>query len=149
MNPHFGHVLTGDLRVVRNEELIRLMSKGAKFRECPDSSYDKILTSLFKDIDVYCDKWSFSESRETFAEELEPWKLKVKARIKQRIEVLKESHPNLQSNSVLRRPAVIQELRRIHDRYVVTIVDKASNNFSVQCKKLYFLQDHVKKILDI
>ena len=32
-DPHHGHVITGDLRIVRNRTLRRLLEKGPKYRE--------------------------------------------------------------------------------------------------------------------
>ena len=37
IDPVHGHVLTGDLSIIQNEELRNLMSKGGKFREKPQT----------------------------------------------------------------------------------------------------------------
>ena len=52
-----GHVLTGDLSLIRNTELRNLMSKGAKFRENPRFSHEDIEIALHKDVDRFAEKW--------------------------------------------------------------------------------------------
>ena len=80
--PH-GHVITGDLRIVKNRNLRRLLLKGAKYREQNTVDWklnEKILT---KGVDEYSKKWSKLEGYRVSA--LEEMSDIVKLIIKNRI----------------------------------------------------------------
>ena len=108
------------------------MKKGAKYRESPRMGYDQIERSLNEDIDKYSEKWSSKERQENYEEKLIPWKNKMKARIKDRLENVKMRWPNLNHYRILDKPDVKEELNRLQKSYVITLVDKASNNFAFQ-----------------
>lgn len=108
------------------------MGKGAKYRECPRMSYNYIEKSLIEDIDRYAEKWSSKENKDNFEIRLRPWKNEMKARVKDRLEHVKLKWPNLNHNVVIERNNVKEELSRLQESYVITVVDKASNNFAFQ-----------------
>ena len=134
VDPFHGHVLTGDLRIIQNEELRHIMSKGAKFRETPTLSRSQIEDSLFRDLENFKEKWC---DRENMEFELDRWISIVKQRIAGRLNIMFNvfrGHP------VLAKREVREELARLKSRYVITVVDKAANNFAFQCRKFYFLR---------
>ena len=127
---HHGHVLTGDLSIVKNHELRSLMEKGAKFRESPVVTWSQIENSLHTDIDNFVDKWSCRESSGVQnADKLRKWKEKVKSLVSMKLNGLNKI--DLHFNTVLNKPEVRRELERIHGLYVVTVVDKCANNFAL------------------
>ena len=129
---YHGHILTGNLAVVKNDELRTLMSKGAKFRESPRVKYNQIEESLLEDVESYCKKWCSKERLANFEGQIESWKNKVNQRIKDRLLTVKIQWPNLNYSIVLDKVDVKQELARLQEQYVITVVDKASNNFALQ-----------------
>lgn len=131
VDQHHGHVITGNLEIVRNLQLREIMEKGAKYREVPKISMTNLRASLYKDIDRYCEKWSKLETKDEFAESLEDWKLLLKKRIDERLRELVIVHP-LKGNAILEKPEVKSELARLHSKFVFTVVDKCSNNFAIQ-----------------
>jgi elongation factor P hydroxylase len=40
--------------------------------------------------------------------------------------------------SVFKKPEMVNELRRLHDNFVLVSADKASNNIVLVCKKYYY-----------
>ena len=46
----------------------------------------------------------------------------------------------IQKSEVLKRPEIKLELENLHKRFVVCVVDKASNNFAIICKKYYLIR---------
>ena len=58
--PH-GHIITGDLRIVKNRKLRRLLSKGPKYREHNNIDWDLNLNILEKAVDEYAKSWSQRE----------------------------------------------------------------------------------------
>ena len=134
IDPIHGHVLTGDLGIVQNLELRDVMSKGAKFRETPRLSHSQIEASLFQDLEKFKEKWS---DKERFENELDPWISLVRRKIRDK---LKNMPSVSKGRSVLEKTQVKEELNRLKSRYIITVVDKAANNFAFQCQKFYFLR---------
>ena len=83
---HHGHVITGDLRIVKNRRLRRLLEKGPKYREQNTIDWNlnkKILTTA---VDDYTKKWSQREGAHVSA--LEEWSETVTLIINKRINTL-------------------------------------------------------------
>ena len=80
--PH-GHVITGDLRIVRNRQLRRLLEKGPKYREqnIIDCRLNKKI--LITAIDDYAKNWS--KRKGYHVSTLEEWSETVKLIISNRI----------------------------------------------------------------
>ena len=108
------------------------MSKGAKFRESPRIRYDQIEESLLKDVENYSDKWCSKERIHDFEGKLRCWKEKMKQRIKDRLEIVKMQWLDLNFSIVLDKFEVKQELTHLQEQFVITVVDKAANNFALQ-----------------
>ena len=124
--------MTGNLAIVQSGDLRNLMAKGAKYRESPRMSYNRIEKSLYEYIDNYSEKWSSKERKDNFEEQLRHWRSKMKERIKERLENVKLQWPNLNHKVVLEKPNVKEELSHLQKSYVITVVDKAANNFAFQ-----------------
>ena len=80
--PH-GHVITGDLRIVRNRRLRRLLEKGPKYREQNIIDWKLNKKILLTAIDDYAKNWSKREGYHVSA--LEEWSETVKLIISNRI----------------------------------------------------------------
>ena len=80
--PH-GHVITGDLRIVRNRQLRRLLEKGPKYREQNIIDWHLNKKILITAIDDYAKNWSKREGYHVSA--LEEWSETVKLIISNRI----------------------------------------------------------------
>ena len=130
--PH-GHVHTGNLDIIENIPLRKLMKMGAKFREIPTCTKKQILTKLFFAIDKCAHKLSRRCSRPL--QSFENWINSIKKQIKHKLDFLfdKYKYPP----EVLKQTEVEEYLKYIHARFVIVPVDKASNNFSIICKKFY------------
>ena len=116
VDPTHGHVLTGDLRIVQNEDLRGSMSKGAKYRETPRLSCRQIERSLFQNLDNFKQKWS---DKERFENELDQWIALVKGRIRVKLNNMSEIH---RGGSILDKREVKEELSRLKSRYIITVV---------------------------
>ena len=127
---YHGHILTGNLAIVQSGDLRNLMAKGAKYRESPRMSYNRIEKSLYEYIDNYSEKWSSKERKDNFEEQLRHWTTKMKARVKDRLENVKLQWPNLNHNIILEKLNVKEELSRVQESDIITVVDKAANNFA-------------------
>lgn len=138
VDPVHGHVLTGDLNIIQNVELRSIMSKGAKFRENPKLSRRQIENSLFQDLENFKQKWCNKENME---DELDQWLSLVRKRISRKLDSMCYI---FSGESVLNKREVKDELIQLKSQYVITVVDKAANNFAFQCRKFYFLRGAVE-----
>ena len=131
--PH-GHVHTGNLGIIKNVKLKDVMSKGAKFRLTPSISKSKILATLKTSIEKLRKKLS----RKCKLKEInfEMWFDILWKSIKNRCRTL--TPDILYSNDIFEDDTVNAYLSHLHERFVIVPVDKASNNFSIICKRFYF-----------
>ena len=61
--PH-GHVITGDLGIIPNENLKRLLLKGPNYREQTSINWRYSIKLIFTVIEDYAKKWAKKESQE-------------------------------------------------------------------------------------
>ena len=135
VNEHHGHVVTGDLRIIRNQKLRKLISKGPNFREPKTINWkrcrDKIVEGLTK---CACKMALDKKIRE---DELLPWKNLILEKVDSKITALKNKVKPKKSNPILKQPDVMQYLNELHKKYVLVPIDKAANNVAIVCKKHY------------
>ena len=135
-NDELGHVITGNLDIIEDEKLRQICSYGAKFRENPMLNVRSIKNAVTKSFDNL--KSRIASKFSVSGASLKKW----------RNSFVKNFIDKLMACSVSRtyRLPVLSllksknELARLKDRYVITVVDKAANNFAFTCKKFYFLK---------
>ena len=131
--PH-GHVITGDLRIVRNRKLRRLLEKGPKYREQNVIDWKLNKKILLTAIDDYARNWSKREGHHVSA--LEEWSETVKLIISNRIQNLQ--HRNFgPCQKILEDPHIKTYLTELQSKYVLVPADKAGNNIIFVCKYYY------------
>ena len=141
-NSHFcdedhGHVITGNLAIVNNSKLRKLLSKGPNYREKRTINFNKakkdIIFALENLTETLKNKYKLDNAC------LNSWKDKVIQVLNRKIENLKKSIHISRVSPFLNDPQVIADLKLLQEKYVVVPVDKAANNFSFICKKYYIL----------
>ena len=74
-DPVHNHIVTGDLRIINNNKLRKLLSKGPNFRENKFINYDRCLTSVETALDTLIEnliaKYNLTE------ESFQPWKNEI------------------------------------------------------------------------
>ena len=134
-DPHHKHIVTGDLRIIKNNKLRKLLGKGPNYREPKFVNYNKCLISIQTALDTTAlslkDKYNLPENS------LDSWKNSIINKVKERIDVLKTKHVPQTTKPVLKDPVVVEYLQTIHSNYVLVPVDKASNNVAIICKRFY------------
>ena len=77
------------------------------------------------------------------------WKRKVQQLIDEKLQRLKAKCRRYeQSGEILKKPEVQLALEELHKKLVICVVDKASNNFALICKKFYFINQGKELGLD-
>ena len=130
-----GHVITGDLRIIKNRKLRQLVTKGPGFREQNNINWDLCRKLCFEGVDRYKKQWA---SRENVAlATLDEWACTVKQLIENRIARLRSRRHKTRKRQILRDAICRRALEELHDRYVLVPADKASNNVIIVCKQYY------------
>ena len=135
-NEHFGHIITGDLNIIREPRLHKLCSFGTKFRETPPLDLSSIKKQLKSDIDNLCKKIARKFKNPISA--LKTWRKKFFKFICQKLYFY--SKTRRYEPPILSHTACRNELKRLQKLFIITVVDKASGNFAFTCKKFYYLK---------
>ena len=132
------HVITGDLSIIDNHRLRNLLEKGLNYREyCPVNwakTYQYIRNGIHNMIKNWSDKSNLALQKFSHYEQ------SILKHVKSQIDFCKSKYGqkvNTNFIPVLKDQSVIKELNIIHDKYVLTSVDKANNNVAIICKKFY------------
>lgn len=129
VDPHYGHICTGDTALIRNHTLRSLFQKGSKFRTKIPYTRNEVEDELRRTIKETVMKIGRKGKSSTLqsqqvADELVTY---ILPRLMRRYVV--DPFPSSYS--------ITDELRNLHKHFIVTIVDKASGNYAFTCKKQY------------
>ena len=130
-----GHVLTGDLSIIRDVKLRNLIRKGPVFREQNNIDWEVNLKNCKASVSKYVKKWARIASVDR--QVLRDWEETVHECIEQRVRCLKQRHVNRRKKHVLKNRVHLDYLNKLHENYVLVPTDKAANNVIVVCKKYY------------
>ena len=129
-----GHIVTGDLNIVRNRKLRDLLRKGPKYREPVSFTWRQNFDIIMNACEEYATRWAKKEDVEL--DTLSEWIKSISRVLKRRIRRLKHS-VDTKHYSIFRDPEVVEELSRLHGNFIIVPADKASNNFTFVCRKYY------------
>ena len=129
------HVVTGDPNFIRNSKLRDLITKGPKFRENQSFTWKENFESIMNSVEAYARTWAKTEDSDVNS--LSEWIKSIRKLVKRRIGRLR-GVMTTRYDSVFKDPQVSSELSELHDKFILTPVDKASNNIVFVCKKYYF-----------
>ena len=134
-DPHHKHIVSGDLRIISNLKLRKLLSKGPNYREPRTLNYRKCKQSIESSISSSID--NLAAKYQLNVENLLSWKNKILELVDLRINVLKSKRVPSTTKPVLQDEEVLSFLSDIHDKFVIVPIDKASNNVAIICKRFY------------
>ena len=120
---HHGHIVTGDLRFIKNTKLRTLLSKGPKYRENERINWQKVHDSITTGIDECKKVWSNKENVDIKV--LNEWSCTLKNKISHIIKSKKKS-PIIKK--ILNDKDIKNELVELHNNFVFVPTDKAQNN---------------------
>ena len=137
-DPHHGHVVTGDLRIIENSKLRKLFSKGPNYRENKTVNYQKCKSEIYKSLDECASKMAAKYSLEI--EAFNSWKSKVKEKVAEKIRKLKLFKRPQPTKPILKDENALIYLKELQRKYVIVPIDKAANNISLICKRFYVMR---------
>ena len=137
IDPYHGHVITGDLSIVENSRLRNLLSKGLGYREYIPINWVKVYNTIKKSVQLMVSEWSDKKHlpRKTF----DHYEITVLKMVEEQIELCKRRYSDSNSSfvPVLKDSSALKELNQLHEKYVLTPVDKTSKNIAITCKPFY------------
>ena len=136
VDQNHGHILTGDLRIIKNEPLRKLIQKGPNFREPHSINWKRCRKKIEEGLDICTSKYVSLCSNLT-NDSFVPWKNEVLRKVDSKIRLLRQKIKFQKSNPVLKRPDVVNYLRELHENFVLVPIDKASSNIAIICKRFY------------
>ena len=134
-DPDHKHVITGDLRLVKNNKLRKLMTKGPNYREPRSLNFSKAFHEISDSLTTFIRnntiKYNMNES------DFQSWKESILKKVRNKINDLRVHLQPKYTKPVLCDIEVKNYLAELHQRFVIVTVDKASNNFAFICRKYY------------
>jgi len=137
IDQHHGHVVTGNLNIVNNECLKNIMKFGCKFKLPSKLSFRRIIASISSDLDIFIYKTALQFSYPV--EGFNMWKNKVLEMCGKNIFInFKYSKTNYKDLNTA--------IKQLQDKFVITYIDKAANNYAIMCKSFY--SNYIFKLLE-
>ena len=136
VNGHHGHIVTGDLRIIKNTKLRKLLKKGPNYREPKTINWKKCREAIVAGLDS-CQSRMASSCKNVTEADMLAWKNMVLQKVDAKINSLKQKISLHETNPVLKQPDVIRNLEELHQKYVFVPIDKAANNVAIVCKRYY------------
>ena len=130
-----GHIVTGDLRIIENQHLRKIISKGPNYREPRNINWKKCKEAVENGTDSFANTMSAKYDLRYI--DIVPWRNKVLQMVDAKIAYLKRKTKYCKVNPVLQRTDVIEYLQNLHSKFVLVPIDKAANNVSIICKRFY------------
>ena len=124
-----GHIVTGDLTIIRDAKLLALIGKGPSYREQNFVDWKKICSEA---VAAYKHKWSKKERVDYRV--LNEWEHRVNECVEKRIRLLQAIK---RRRHVLRAGRHLDYLHDFQSKFVLVPADKAANNVIVVCRKYY------------
>jgi len=135
VDSHHKHVITGDLSLIKNDQLRGIFKKGPKFREPKDVNF-VVAKQLIEDgINSYIKQIGDDNGLEPpcFSE----WKGFILGLIDSKIESIQSVFVKKKVEPVLKNKQILNILKELHGSYVTVPIDKAQNNVAFICKQFY------------
>ena len=144
-----NHVITGDLTIIKDNQLRNLIKKGPKYRLPQRIDWVKDRNEIEELIDTYALRWIDKEKKTAQNISinrgcLELWKRSVMDQVDRKIEIGKLRFKKTWSVKI--EGNVRRELEELKHKFVITVTDKAQNNILFTCKPFYIAK--VREELD-
>ncbi len=131
-----GHVITGNLDFIQNQHLKQLMQCGAKYRIPTSTCWEEVTrvskTMWFSFVNRHHKKFGIDQA--VYEAACAKYEQVVNRRI-----IRESTHQPQPIEAEINIPAAIENLRKLHENFIVAPADKAANNFVICCKKYYLL----------
>ena len=129
------HVLSGDLNIVSNNKLKKLLSKGPKYREPEKINWTEARNAIEETLECFIEKLSDTKGVSTLY--FQNWKYTIMTHIDNKILHLSSRLTVRNVHNVLSNIEAKNELSKLQNHFILVPTDKAANNISFVCKQYY------------
>ena len=126
-----NHVLTGDLTIIQDTKLRNLFLKGASYRTQKQTDWKRNDEIIDKAVDTLIN-WLSKTTKRNIKDYTE-----FKTRFMTLYRARKRNVMTSISNTYIDDRIPKDSLKELHKHFIVTVIDKASNNLVLICPKLY------------
>ena len=135
LNNERGHVLTGSLKIIKNNKLRKLFSKGPKYREPEQIDWGSARETVKTGIEDFIK--NLSDTKRVAVNHFQNWKFSLLELVDQKISKYSTKIKSRPVKSVFQDPDAKAELNRLRNHFVIVPIDKAANNVAFICKQHY------------
>ena len=129
---NYGHIATGDIHIVQNNKLRKLLCKGSKYREPVSVNFSNCKTEMKNSLTKFSSGWCYKKGVPVKC--FSQWINLVREKVNKRIKELKNKFKFSKVRQVLKGPKVISYLNILQEQYAVCLIDKVANNIAFICK---------------
>ena len=126
------HVLTGDLSIIENQKLRSIFKNGSKYRPATKINWeinDRVIEEALERLG----KW-FSKDSKLPIIRFQAFMDRFRNLYNSRKEYIKRNNQDNNTENIDSKA-----LDKLHEKFVITVVDKAPNNLVLMCKKLFVM----------
>ena len=123
---YHNHIVTGNLDILEDLELINIFKYGSKFRIIPRLNVNEIIDNIYDNINDYIHKLSYRTN--TNMGQFIEWKTKFMILVKNKINFTPNFIPFTTNLRMFRN-----KIKRVQYKFLIVPVDKAGNNFGFVC----------------
>ena len=128
-----GHIISGDLRLIKNNKMRKLFSKCPKYRENKFLDWNLVEETILESVKNCAELWCKKNKKNEKV--LKMWITTVSKKVRTKIETLKTSHPAKPVHEVLKNRDCSSSLEELKDRFIIVPIDKAMGNVTFICKR--------------
>ncbi|MCP4052936.1 MAG: hypothetical protein GY739_07705 [Mesoflavibacter sp.] len=130
-----GHIVTGDLSIIRNRELEHVFYRGTKFRENCGVDWKELEKELQKLTETYILK--IARFNKVDVIEFKQYKIGILQKIREIISKFELRYPSKKFESIFSNFEIRNKLKLLQERFIICCADKAANNYVFVCKYYY------------
>jgi hypothetical protein len=134
-NEKLGHILTGDLSIVKEAKLRELLTKGPKYRERRKVDLDKVREGIKQSLEQVVQAWS--NKKDIAVVQFAEWKQAVIDGTNSNLLTSTHKTNGDKKEEVLKSESGIAALEELHARFALVSADKSENNVIVVCRRYY------------
>ncbi len=135
MDINHRHIITGNLKIIGNNKLRKLFSRGPKFREPKKINWDEARSVIVNSLEIYLD--AISNTKGVDIVYFLNWKNTVLEQVDQKILRYSPTIEVKDVRPVLENQGALVELKKLQNDFIIVPIDKAANNLAFICKQHY------------
>jgi hypothetical protein len=144
ISTHWGHVCTGDLEIIQNQELREIIKKGPAYRLKQQRDIKAIKDAVAEGLDALIAEWTttYQNDPNVIQQNLHYWKDAVLKKVEQNYNAKYTDKYSKKPNDehIQNEPSetIPQEaLKKLQEDHVLVCADKSANNVIVVCQRFY------------